>query len=289
MSALLESGDIRGTEGTLVEVERLVGELRQPSYMWIARLGRTMLAVMRGAPDAEAQVLATFELGTASNQPDARDGLAAQLSGVRHNQGRLAELADTMRIIVEAQPHIPAWRALLALLYSETDQVAEAREQIDILRLNGFDYPPNWAWSMYMLSLSETVCDLHDTPAAAVLYERLRPVASQVGTSCAVSVCQGSYALYCGMLAACLGCWDDAERHFGEALSMNERLGARPYLVRTRRAWGSMLLDRGAPGDAARTNELLAAGLAEARELGMAREIVRIERLLEHMDVARPG
>ena len=33
---------------------------------------------------------------------------------------------------------------------------------------------------------------------------------------------------------------------------MNERLGARPYVVRTRRAWAAMLLDRGAPDDAAR-------------------------------------
>ena len=60
---------------------------------------------------------------------------------------------------------------------------------------------------------------------------------------------------------------------------MNERLGARPYVVRTRRAWASMLLDRHAPGDAARARDLIAAGRAEAETLGMARELVRFERL----------
>jgi hypothetical protein len=81
------------------------------------------------------------------------------------------------------------------------------------------------------------------------------------------------------MLAACLGRWDDAERHFTDALAMNERLGARPYIVRTRRAWAAMLLDRNAPGDAARARDLIAAGRAEAEQLGMARELVRFERL----------
>ncbi len=92
--ALLESGDIGGAERALAEVERLAGELRQPFYTWWARTGRTMLAVMRGAPDAEAQILATFELGTAAGQPDAPVVFGAQLGALRHNQGRIGELAE---------------------------------------------------------------------------------------------------------------------------------------------------------------------------------------------------
>jgi len=60
---------------------------------------------------------------------------------------------------------------------------------------------------------------------------------------------------------------------------MNERLGARPYVVRTRRAWAAMLLDRNAAGDRERARELIAAGRGEAEQLGMARELVRFERL----------
>jgi hypothetical protein len=40
-----------------------------------------------------------------------------------------------------------------------------------------------------------------------------------------------------------------------------------------------MLLDRNAPGDAARARELITAGRAEAEQLGLARELVRFERL----------
>jgi len=45
-----------------------------------------------------------------------------------------------------------------------------------------------------------------------------------------------------------------------------------------------MLLDRNDPsrtGDAARARDLIAAGRAEAETLGMAREIVRFDRLTE--------
>ncbi len=140
-----------------------------------------------------------------------------------------------------------------------------------------------------MVTLSEAVSDLHDRAAAAVLYERLRPVARQVYVLAGMLGCTGSYGLYAGMLAACLHRWDDAERHFADALAMNERLGARPYVVRTRRAWASMLLDRHAPGDAARARDLIAAGRAEAETLGMARELVRFERLTERMASAATG
>jgi hypothetical protein len=60
---------------------------------------------------------------------------------------------------------------------------------------------------------------------------------------------------------------------------MNERLEARPWVVRTRRGWAAMLLDRNDPGDRARAADLIAAGRAEAEQLGMARELVRFERL----------
>src|SRR5262249_27204342 len=137
----------------------------------------------------------------------------------------------------------------------------------------------NWTWITYMACVSEAASDLRDRPAAAILYDLLRPIAGQASMLVVALTCEGSCALFCGMLAACLERWADAERHFADALAMNERLGARPYVVRAWRAWASMLLDRNALGDAARARDLIAAGRAEAETLGMARELVRFERL----------
>jgi hypothetical protein len=52
------------------------------------------------------------------------------------------------------------------------------------------------------------------------------------------------------------------------------------------RAWAAMLIDRGAPGDAARARGLLTAGRAEAETLGMARELTRFAELAARMPEA---
>jgi tetratricopeptide (TPR) repeat protein len=238
---------------------------------------------MRGAPDAEAEAFAAFELGMAAGQLDAAEAFGGQIYSLRLYQGRLGELLDILRANADAQPHMLVWRALLAQASCDTDQMAEARAQVDALRVGGFDYPPNVQWSGIALALSTVISDLQDRSAAAELYERMRPIGKQAEAFAVTVASQGSYGQHCGMLAACLGRWDDAERHFTDALEMNERFGARPCIVRTRRAWASMLLDRDAPGDRERARDLIAAGHAEAEQLGMARELVRFDRLLARL------
>ena len=120
---------------------------------------------------------------------------------------------------------------------------------------------------------------LDDAAAAAVIYERLSPIADQVYVLANVFLCNGSIHYWCGLLATCMRRWDDAERHFAAAIAVNERLGIRGFAVRSRRGWAEMLVNRNAPGDAARALEIIDAGRAEAEQLGMARELVRFERL----------
>jgi hypothetical protein len=119
--------------------------------------------------------------------------------------------------------------------------------------------------------------------SAAYFNPQLLPVADQVGTVIVLLTCHASLHFPAGLLASCLRRWEEAERHFEGALATNERLEARPCVVRTRRGWATMLLDRDAPGDRERAAELIAAGRAEAEQLGMAREIVRFERLWERL------
>ena len=238
-----------------------------------------MLAILRGAPDAEEQALRALEIGVNGGQPDANAAFGAQLSQMRSQQGRYAEIGDAMIANVNSAPHIASWRAALALMYCETDRLTQARTELDRFVSNNFDLPPDWSWTATMYNLSEVTDWLRDTNAAAVLYARLKPVAHQVGTLAGFLLCYGSLGYCAGLLAACLQRWDEASHHFEQALTMNERLGARPWNVRTRRAYASMLLDRKVPGDRERAAELIAAGRAEAETLGMARELLRFERL----------
>jgi len=71
----------------------------------------------------------------------------------------------------------------------------------------------------------------------------------------------------------------EAREQFEHAVAMNDRLGARPAAMRTRRAYAAMLLDRDAPGDPQRAAELITAALAETEQLDVPAEAAKLQRL----------
>jgi hypothetical protein len=66
-----------------------------------------------------------------------------------------------------------------------------------------------------------------------------------------------------------MGRWDEAERHFEDALAMNTSMAARPWLAHTQYQYATMLLSRDKRGDRDNAAALLKDALATARELGM--------------------
>jgi class 3 adenylate cyclase/tetratricopeptide (TPR) repeat protein len=283
MAALLESGNVEGTREMLSRMKQLALELRQPFFTWTTDTALAMMSVMAGAPGAEQEVAAAFQLGTYSGQPDARTWYIAQLSVIRRDQGRHAELIEPLRDFADSFSHLPVWRVVLAGLYCETDQLDEARAQIDKLAARDFKISSDWTWASVVISLAQVCYDLSNQDLAALYYGQLRSVSDQVAVSSMGLICYGSLAFPCGQLAACLNRWGQAEQYFDRAVEMNVRIGARPYLVRTRRAYASMLLDRDAPDDRARAANLIDEGRAEAERLGMRREIDRLDRLRHRM------
>ena len=103
---------------------------------------------------------------------------------------------------------------------------------------------------------------------------RLEPFAGLNAVS-APEVSVGAVARYLGILASTMSRWEDAARHFEDALEMNKRMGARPWLAHTQNDYARMLLARDRPGDRERAQELLEQALATYRELGMEPNAVK--------------
>jgi tetratricopeptide (TPR) repeat protein len=93
-----------------------------------------------------------------------------------------------------------------------------------------------------------------------------RPKPLGVSTSSGV---RGAVSRYLGLLASTLRRFEDAEHHFEDALAMNERMGARPWLAHTQLDYARMLLAGGGPSERQHAQELLDQALATYRELGM--------------------
>jgi DNA-binding CsgD family transcriptional regulator len=81
--------------------------------------------------------------------------------------------------------------------------------------------------------------------------------------------CFGSASRNLGLLATTMARWNEAEQHFKDALAMNAKMGARPWLAHTQHDYGAMLLARGRTSDREKARALLDEALTTARELGM--------------------
>jgi uncharacterized protein HemY len=92
------------------------------------------------------------------------------------------------------------------------------------------------------------------------------------------AACYGSASRYLGALATTMERWDEAEQHLDDALTMNRRMGARPWLAHTQYQYARMLLSRDRLGDSEKAVALLRDALATARELGMRALEDRIKR-----------
>jgi hypothetical protein len=189
---------------------------------------------------------------------------------LRREQGRLKELEPVMRYFVQQNTATAAWRPGLALIYSELGLRTEAREQFEHLARQDFaDLPHDALWMASMTYLTDVCTFLEDRTRAAILYRLLLPHARLNVIVGGASACYGALSRYLGALAMTLERWNEAAQHFEDALAMNTRMQARPWLAHTQHQYAGLLLARDQPGDRDRAAGLLNAAQATAHELGM--------------------
>jgi hypothetical protein len=116
--------------------------------------------------------------------------------------------------------------------------------------------------------LAETARVLGGAESAAILYELLLPYGDRVAVGYP-EISTGAVARYLGLLATTMERWDDAERHLQDALKVNARIGARPWLAHTQHDYARMLLSRNATGDTEQAQLLASTAVATYRDLGM--------------------
>ncbi len=286
---LLEAGDIGTVDLEMAEFSRLARQLRQPLYLWIALLLRAMRALLDGRY-AEAEQLAqdASVLGQRAQNPSAPQAFAAQTFALRTVQLRLGELESAVEGFVQQYPGWPVWRCALAYLHTELGSELNARQEFEHLAADDFArVPRDSAWLLAMSLLSEVCAFLGDGCRAAVLYDLLRPYASCNIVVPVAVVCRGSAAHFLGLLARTTGCYDDAAKHFEDALTMNTRMGSRPLVADTQYEYAATLLSRGQPGDPGTARDLLSTALKTARELGMEELVQKATGLLERRGVQR--
>ncbi len=284
ISHLLEVGRTDDARRELSFLEDRGQHLNTPYLRMVPSLIAATLALLEGRfEEAEGHHQTVIQEGLLS---DSRVMIITILTlFLRREQGRIDEYAAVAEGMMTARVMRgnPGAGVLLAWVYAESGRVDEARRLLDDLAREGFrDIWRDLTWPFTMWLLAEIVTLLDDRDRAASLYDLLEPFAER----CAVVATwwsSGAVARSLGNLAATLGRFDAAERHFESALAMNARMRARPLVAWTQHDHARMLLARGASGDAEKATTFLDHAIVAAREIGMVALERRAAQLRERL------
>ncbi|MEZ4520779.1 MAG: LuxR C-terminal-related transcriptional regulator [Thermomicrobiales bacterium] len=272
-ATLAGAGRIAEAERILPEVEQAVARA-QTTFLDTGLLTLKFGSVLRAGRFDDAEELIQKIEHIAPNL----DPTLWRLFALRRHQDRVEEVAGRIeQVYVAQQPHPLVTDMFYAVSRLDIGDETEARETYKHLAAGGFPDMPDLLRPLALMT--ELGIAFEDEECARILYDRLRPYARFPGETLATDDMGDAVAYHLGLLAAFLGHWDDAERHFSEALELHEQWGMQPAVARTLHAQAAMLFQRGKTGDIDRAESLLDEATEIADRLGMARLLGRIEDL----------
>jgi hypothetical protein len=175
-----------------------------------------------------------------------------------------------VKLAVANNPRNLAWLPGLALLYRELDERQACRAIFEELAYDGFTIvPQDSLWVATAAYLSEVCAYLGDRERAARLYALLLPYDGRTVVVGGAVACYGAVARFLGMLAATFEDWQAAEGHFQDAIALDERIKAWPWLAHSRFEYACILLRRGRTEDQQKAQALLQEAENAAQKLGM--------------------
>ena len=271
LNAMWKLADRAGVEVEIATLSALADELNQPAQRWSVSLERAAFALMDGRFDEAEQLIAdTREAGERAESWNARVSERLQLFVLRRAQGRLTELEDTIDRSIHEYPTLVRFRCALAHLYVEIGDLASARRVADAVAR--IDLTRNYIdaeWLFTVSLLPDVFRALRDEGAAASLHEALLPHLDLYAHA-PIEVTFGSIARGLGVLSTLLRRFDDAEREFENAVRIERRMRARPWIAHAQHDFAAMLIARGRARDRARALSLRDDAVTTYRELGMA-------------------
>ena len=279
--ALLQSGDLAGAEAALDRSRRAAEQLRAPFFAAFPQTLRTLLALMRGDPAAKILAYEGFAAMSAIGLAHAPNMLAGRLFELSARRGQLAAACDQIRDAAAKFPELTTFRAALVYALSEIGELDQARDLLSDFAAGKFAMRRDLNWATAVHLLSEASFTLGDARFAEVIYPDVAQVADQVGMSVGIKT-EGALAHSAGLLAFLLGRRDDADAHMAFAIALNERIGAAPAAIASRRAYATMLI---AHGDAGTAAPLVSEALARADALDLVAERDKLIALTDQLSV----
>jgi predicted ATPase/DNA-binding CsgD family transcriptional regulator len=202
-------------------------------------------------------------------------------------RGDAAEIPPDFFDVSAAAPPIPAVRSGLARALFAVGRTDEARAVYETLRQLPATGDKDTRTLGALLQMMDLIVAFGDSEMAQAVYDLLHPHIADTGaTGTGLVHLSGSLHWPLGRLAALLGHTDEALDHFAQAVTVNTRLGARPFVTLARLEWANTLRTRAARGDYGQARVLARQAATEARRLEMPGPANRAECLAHELEQA---
>lgn len=230
------------------EADRLSGRLQDPSGQVSACLFAIWLAVIRGDP---------------------------------------AEIPADLSNRMQAAPPLPVVRASHAMALFATGKTEEARAVYETLRHLPTTGNRDLETLRALIHMIILIIAFGDRETAQATYSLLSVQIGDTGATGTGSVfVGGSLHRQLGQLASLLGRTEQALGHFTQAMTINTRIGARPFVTLTQLDWAVTLRTRGGHGDFGLALAMARHAATEARRLDMPGPAASAERLARDLKQA---
>ena len=263
-----ELGDFSAMDAEMTAVSELAQWLRLPTDHARVAAHRAMRAATEGRY-ADALALLERASSIAIRADDTQ--FASQLVALRivlaretHRVEDAFNLHSVLSAYVDSDPSVEA--GLLGTMAVAGQVVPVARLRALVERLP--ERPESWLWLSHVAEAAFCAHHIGDLPSAEMLLRRLEPYA-QGGhnVTCSPYVTFGAASYYAGLCALTTRDADRAVELLRTAVRDNDRMGARPWLLRSLVAYARALRARSSQGDEEAAVEAMARAIDLAGEL----------------------
>jgi hypothetical protein len=280
----LELGRLIDADAQIAAHAKLSEELGLPRYQWLTLMLRSLRALSEGRfEEGEGLRERARRIAQRAPIPDKDVGFYLQGWGYAIARG---ESLPYLQEVAEATAHFFGASAMnMAVNIFERSRRGELDAAQNLISQIPPDSPLLSCAGPHLRFLAEACARLHDGVHAAPIYAALAEWSDRLFSWGRVGLAvEGPVPWLLGMLASAMERWDQAARHFEEALKKSLQIGMKPYEAITCLEYARMLAHRGNQGPD-KLAAIVRRGTALADELGLA----AMRRAFEELDEGKDG
>ncbi len=234
-----------GMDRALDQLRQTCATYRAPRAIWIFELAAATCARLRGEFEiAEEHGAAAAEIGGNLGIGDALPAVGAAAFLNAYHRGGLKELRTVLSDFADLVPEVAAWRFGVGLCDADDGDLDAARTTL-VRGMEALPDEPEEIW-LAGLCLAAELVGLVGADGSTIdrLSRLLVPYSGRLAIVGTLSSEFGPTDRCLGILSAARGDAERADHYFASAINFCDRLGARPWELRTRGDW--IVVDRSA-------------------------------------------